>query len=259
MMSSALSRQKITDLLTDSDISVAVFDSLPSTNDYAAGIAKDSGGTTLIVTPRQTAGRGTKGRGFFSEADEGLYLSLLLHPDFAASLAMLATPAAAVAVCRAIQNITGVSCGIKWVNDIVINDKKLCGILTESRLSGDGKRLQYLIIGIGINVRVARFPADIAGTATSLDRHSDTPVDRNVLCATIVNELMPLLASIEDRQFLAEYRTWSSLLGRTVLFEKDGRQLVGAATAINDDGNLIIDVKGISYTLISGDVSVKLQ
>lgn len=170
---------------------------------------------------------------------------------------MLATPAAAVAVSRAIEDVAGIKTGIKWVNDIVIEDKKLCGILSEARVMPGSDMLEYLIIGIGINLNVKEFPAQIAERAASLHQYAKN-IDANKLCGALINYLDSSIESIDTPDFMQAYRERSSLLNRHVIFEWNGDLLEGTAVDINDAGNLMVVVKGILYTLTAGDVSVKL-
>lgn len=249
--------QRVRDELSDKSIRVIYEDSLPSTNDYALSMAATVAGKAVVIAARQTAGKGTRGRSFYSQnSGEGLYFSLLCHPGVPVAAAHLATPAAAVAVAGAIKDTTGVAAKIKWVNDIVIDDKKLCGILAENRLSQDRTAVETLVIGVGINLSVKRFPPDLRDTATALDRYTEN-IDAERLCAAALNRLDGYLEDLPARAFLADYRARSSLLGRTVRFVRDGAETEGTAADINADGNLVVETAAGPVVLQSGDVSVR--
>lgn len=234
-----------------------VFDELASTNTYAAGIAQEAKNITAVVARRQTDGRGTRGRAFFCSADQGLYLSLVLRPKMGPEKIGLITPAAGVAVARALKSAAGVDAKIKWVNDIVIDDKKICGILAESRLAPGGRQLEHVVIGIGINLFVEDFPPEMAGLATSLHRHS-AGFDVNELAAHIIDNLCGLLDRPEEDAFLEEYRRLSSVLGRQVVFESEGVRASGRAVEINHQGNLVVETgDNRRYIMAAGAVSVR--
>lgn len=254
-----VSKQGIEAFLKRRDIEVTMFDEVASTNTVAAGMALEIQGIAAIVARGQTAGRGTRGRAFFCRPDQGLYLSLILRPKWNASEAGLITPAAGVAVTRAIKSAAGVDAKIKWVNDIVINDQKLCGILAESRLAPDARRLEYAVIGIGINLFVEDFPSGIAGQATSLHRHSAN-FDVNLLAAQIIDNLCGLIDDSEPGAWMDEYRRLSSVLGRRVIFDCAGSRNTGLAVEINHQGNLVVETEeNRRYIITAGDVSIHLE
>ena len=140
-------------------------DEVDSTNNVCKTLAAQGADNTVVIARRQTAGKGRLGRAFRSP-EGGLYLSVLWRGCPAGQL-LTVTPLAAVAVCRAIEQTCGAVCGIKWCNDVVLNGKKLCGILTESSLRPDGGA-EWLVVGIGVNVAQTDFPLDIADMAASL-------------------------------------------------------------------------------------------
>ena len=140
-------------------------DEVDSTNHVCKTLAAQGADNTAVIARRQTAGKGRLGRSFLSP-EGGLYLSVLWRGCPAGQL-LTVTPLAAVAVCRAIEQTCGAMCGIKWCNDVVLNGKKLCGILTESSLRPDGGA-EWLVVGIGVNVAQTAFPPDIADMAASL-------------------------------------------------------------------------------------------
>lgn len=253
-----ITKQELQQYLQTSDVDVLLFESLPSTNEYAATYAAQTNRTTAIIALEQTAGKGTKGRGFYCKNGEGLYLSLLFFPKFGVKTAQVATPAAGVAVAEAIEQVAGISAKIKWVNDIVIDDRKVCGILAESRITPGQELLDYLVIGIGINLAVKTFPPELKKIATSLDCYNAS-VDPNVLCAAVIDNVCNYIGHLVDRTFLAAYKARSSVLNRFVLFDNGGITVTGQAVDINREGGLVVDVNGKYYIINAGDVSIRVS
>lgn len=170
-----------------------------STNTLAINAARAGEPEGLVIcASRQTAGRGRRGREFYSPQGTGLYMSILLRPKLSPECAVLLTAAAAVAVCNALEKDIGVSPSIKWVNDIILNGKKVCGILTESSVSPDCSSLDYAIVGIGLNISSPPkgFPPelrDIAGAVTD----TANPELRDRLACSIVSYFDLLYRSLD--------------------------------------------------------------
>ena len=208
----------------------------------------------MFLTRAQSAGRGTRGRSFESPEDAGLYMSLLLYPKIHSRDAFLLTCATAVAVCRAVEKLCPeVSPRIKWVNDVYVGDKKLCGILTEGECNDDGM-LCYAIIGIGINIKNAPHSQEVESIMTSLENEgADIDVPR--LAAEIISEI---LALVDNRMLLLdEYRTRSLLIGREVEISSAGTVNTERVIGIDDECALL--TKGADNTTkryISGDVKI---
>lgn len=212
-----------------------------STNRVAKELARQGAPHgTAVLAERQTAGRGRLGRAFFSP-EGGLYLSVILRPQCKPEDLALMTPMAAVAVCRALEQICGISPGIKWVNDLYLGGKKLCGILCEG--CGDA-----VIVGIGLNLYTPEggFPADIPATAL------DVPVGRRVLAEAIRQQLL------QPGEFLAEYRERCLLLGKTVTVHPVmGEAYAARAVEIDDRCRLVVESCRGREALDSGEVSVR--
>ncbi|MBO4831388.1 MAG: biotin--[acetyl-CoA-carboxylase] ligase, partial [Oscillospiraceae bacterium] len=187
-----------------------------STLDVAKKLAEQGAPEgTVIIAQEQTAGRGRRGRKFFSPRDTGVYISILLRPALPAERAVLITTATAVAACDAIESVTGVSAGIKWVNDIFVSGKKVSGILTEASYSMESGCLDYAALGIGLNVYPPKggFPEEIAGTAGSILR-SRQPDARSRLAAAFVRRFMEIYADLDSAGFVDEYRRRSVVIGK---------------------------------------------
>lgn len=223
-----------------------VVSSLPSTNTYLKDHHDELDSGTVILTSHQTAGRGRSGRSFHSPAGDGLYFSFLykgLIPNPA-----WVTLAAGVAVTRVLE-ARGLDPAIKWVNDIYIDDRKVCGILTEGELELESGQMKYLVVGIGLNVNNPDFPPELASLATSMFRSTGVRSDLNELtCALIhaVDELMaPLMpaGAITNpaviRELITAVNARLHLKGRQVTL-KGGNQpdVTGILVDIDEQGHL---------------------
>lgn len=230
-------------------------DEVDSTNNVCKTLAAQGADDTAVIARRQTAGKGRLGRSFLSP-EGGLYLSVLWRGCPAGQL-LTVTPLAAVAVCRAIQQVCGAVCGIKWCNDVVLAGRKLCGILTESQLRPDGGA-EWLVVGIGVNVAQTTFPADIADTATSLAL-CGYEVDRDVLALAILAELDGLRAALPHPDvWRAEYRARCVNMGKTVRVLRDGEARQARALDIDGEFGLTVAYEdGGRETVRSGEVSVR--
>ncbi|MBQ8144359.1 MAG: biotin--[Butyricicoccus sp.] len=225
--------------------------------EYAA--AKRDGFT--LIAHSQTAGRGRLGRSFASPQGDGLYLSALLRPDLPPEQINFITTAAAVAICRAIESAAGFTPGIKWVNDILMRGKKLCGILVEAGFTGGGT-LDYAVLGIGINLRFdpAAHPelADIAG---GLEDFAVGTVDGAALAAAILRELdrvYVLLCAGDTAAILDEYRDRLLGIGETITVHGTDGPWQAVCTGLDAQGHLLVcDDRG-EHVLSSGEISIRL-
>lgn len=239
----------------DEECAVKVFSSIDSTNSEAKRTIDTFQGDAILASCEQTAGRGRRGRSFYSPNGGGLYFSCVLHPDVSLSDATAITSAAAVAVCESIAEITSRSPKIKWVNDLFIDGKKVCGILTEAVSDFESGRVQAVIVGIGINLTTEIFPEEIRDIAASVG----VSVNKNALIASIFKRLKALCATLPDKSFMELYRDYSLVLGRDINFERNQVKYKAKAVAINDDGSLeVVTENGEKMLLNSGEISIKL-
>lgn len=245
-------------------VHVQIFPETDSTNLRAKAAAADGAPEgTLIVALSQTAGRGRQGRSFFSPQNTGLYLSLVLRPALAPAEALRITTAAAVAVCRALENEFSLRPGIKWVNDIFLNEKKVCGILTEAALGQSGT-LDFAILGIGLNIYAPHggFPPELSRIAGSI-LPQDTQNGRARLLSAILEEFFPLYDAIGNGAPMAEYRRRCFLIGQTVDVypgtpDSDVPPQRAAVLDVDDECRLLVSYPdGRSETLSSGEVRVR--
>lgn len=238
------------------------FDEIDSTNSYLKRIAfsgADDG--TVAIAERQTMGRGRKGRSFESAAGKGLYLSVLLRPPLAPEELLPLTGLIAAAVCRAADRAGGVRTQIKWTNDIILNGRKLGGILTEPGLGAGG--VEYVVAGIGLNVsqRTEDFTDEVAPIATSLARETGRTVSRAALAAALLEELDALYDALlrgDTAPYLADYRARCVTIGREVqLLWQDAREHVTALDVDGQFGLIVRRESGAVETIRTGEVSVR--
>ena len=237
------------------------FDSIDSTNTYAKNIASDGAVEgTLIISDEQVKGRGRLGRTWTSPKGTGIWMSLILRPDIEPVHASKMTQIAAAAMNEAIIRTTGLDAGIKWPNDIILNRKKVCGILTE--MSAELNTVNYIVVGIGVNVNVEKFPEEISQTATSLKIESGEVVRRKDIVVEFIKQFEILYNTYikeGNLQKTLEYcRSNSVTIGQKVRIIHKNETLYGEAVDLNQDGELLVkfengEVKPVFY----GEVSVR--
>ncbi len=234
-------------------------DCIDSTNRFAKEL--DGGENTVIIANRQTAGRGRLGRTFHSLTD-GIYMSIILRPTLTADKITLITTATAVAVSRAIDDVFDVKTSIKWVNDIYLYDKKVCGILCENVLSTSPKAQNKTIVGIGINLSSddGDFPDEIKDIAGFILSKRCSPKLRQALINKILDNFSEIYEAISDRKFLDEYRRRLFIIGQRVLVNFSNKNFPATVLGLNDNANLIVrDDQDNIHTLTGGEVSLKIE
>lgn len=238
-------------------------DKVTSTNLLAKELALNGAKEgTIIIANEQTNGKGRLGRSFYSPANSGVYLSIILRPNLNIEDTLLITTSIAVAVAKAIDDVASVNTGIKWVNDIFIKDKKVCGILTEGAINFENGGLNYAIVGIGINLFESDFPEDIkniAGSVFGIQDKEQTSSITSKLIAKVLNNIGDAMDSLHDRTYLDEYRKKSILIGKEIKILNNKNIEYGKAIGIDDNAGLLVeDTNGTIITLSSGEVSVRL-
>lgn len=220
----------------------------------------------VLVAEEQTAGKGRMNRTFYSPSNSGIYMSILLRPDFNASESLFITTMAAVAVTEGIEEVLHTKAEIKWVNDIYCKDKKVCGILTEASINVETSRLDYAVLGIGINVKTPEgdFPEEIKNVAGSLVEPELSEENgenlRNRLIADIVTRIYEYYLRLDRHEFMSKYKEKSMLIGKEVyvLSDKDKEGLL--VLDIDDNAALVVEHKdGRVEHISSGEVSVRLK
>ena len=238
---------------------VICLESVDSTNNYLKRNAGTLPAGTVCMANEQTGGRGRMGRTFQSPADQGIYLSMLLRPEGTPEELMGITAMTAVAMCRAVEDVCALRPRVKWVNDLLLGGKKFCGILTEMSLEGETGRIQYVIVGVGINVGEESFPPELRDIATSLTLSGGGAVSRCDLAGRMVARLDELFAAFPGgrEEYWAEYRARCDTLGRRIRFVRDGAEHFGRAADITEDYGLVVEEDGERIVLRSGEVSVR--
>ncbi len=230
-------------------VTLDLHDSLDSTNTRLKALARQGApALTLVTAGSQTAGVGRRGRSFFSPPG-GLYFSLLV--DAADLSAGQLTTLAAVSSLRAIRAVAGVSAGIKWVNDLMLNGRKIGGILCEGIV--EGGYVGKAVIGVGINTGSQSFPPELSTIAGSLSAGQE-PINREALLAYLINDLVDSLPEVPSH--MAEYRKNCLNLGQTVRFVQNNIEYTGTALSVNEEGALLVQTISGLVTVSSGDVSL---
>ena len=242
-------------------LNLEVYDCVSSTNIVLRELA--NGGApegTVVVAATQTGGRGRKGRSFYSPEGTGVYVSILLKPDIAATEATLITTTAAVAVCDAVEAVSDHAPEIKWVNDVLIGGKKICGILTEASLSMESGRIEYAVLGTGINAYTPEggFPEEIRSVAGSVFDHPQ-PDAKNRLIAEYLNSLLPRYRDLGGNDTIAEYRRRSFVVGRKITVISGGNETPATALGVDESCRLLVEyADGTRDALTSGEISIRI-
>lgn len=237
------------------DISAYVFDELTSTNDKASELAKN-GERGIVVSNMQTSGRGRLGREFYSPSTSGLYMSLILGVDLSLNQGQLITAYTAVVVANAIEKLCGGKIDIKWVNDLFIGSKKLCGILTEASIGLEGNSFDYVIVGIGINIDNLTFPDELVSKCTSIKMALNKEVNRNELVALIADGMQNINEEIKQSNFIDEYRRRSNVIGKMVLVNGSYSAKV---LGITENCAIILEHDGQIKEINGGEVSILIN
>lgn len=231
-----------------------------STNETARELA-DRGcpDGALVIAEEQSGGKGRLGRKWFSPYGKGIWCSIILYPPVNPSDAPPLTMLGAVAIARAIRKVVQVEAGIKWPNDILLDGKKICGILSE--MNAEIERINYLVIGIGINVNVEDFPEELEDNVTSLKIYTGQPVKRTVLLQETLRELEYLYKIWLQNGFQPILRFWKEMcvmLNQMVRVNGIKDIVEGWAEDVDEHGNLILRLgDGSLKGLVAGDVSLQ--
>lgn len=252
-----LSKERIEKSLSGSaeKFDITVYDCIDSTNTALREMAeKGAEEFSVIIASEQTSGRGRMGRSFYSPQGTGLYISILLRPDLPTEKTVLITTSAAVAVCKAIEKTTNKTPQIKWVNDIFIDGKKVCGILTEAVFE-DGK-IKYAVLGVGINIFAPNggFPEEIKNIAGAVCSDFKDGL-RELTAAEFLNEL----SNIDIEKTSNEYKKRSLVIGKKITVLSADGPYEAVAEDIDDSCGLIIKKEdGTRKVLSSGEISIRL-
>lgn len=236
-------------------------ESVGSTNNYAKKIAEEGAVSgTLVITEEQTSGKGRRGRSWSASRGSNVMMTLLLRPQIRPEHASRLTLLMAMAVAGAVKRVTGLEAGIKWPNDVVVNGKKVCGILTEMDTEVD--YINHVVIGTGINVNQEEFPEEISRTAGSLCQALGRKVSRSELAAAVLEELEGIYETFlktEDLSALREqYNAICVNCGHEIRVLEPGHEYTGTTDGINEKGELVVRKdSGETVCVYAGEVSVR--
>ena len=260
------------DLMTEAEIKslmhtdwvakeVLYFDTIDSTNIKAQELAeKGYPSGTLVVADKQESGKGRRGRSWVSPSGTGIFMTLMIKPDINPNNASMLTLVAALAVAKAITSVTGEEALIKWPNDIVVNGKKICGILTE--MSTEEDSIRYVVVGIGINVNTESFPPEISDTATSLKLSLGHELKRAPLIGAVLKSFEQYYSRFMEygdmTGLMDEYNEMLANRKRQVRVLDPHGSYEGMALGIDKEGCLLVKREDDSVSaVISGEVSVR--
>lgn len=258
-----LTPQGVRRLLTGSakGCAIDVRDSVTSTNTVLKAIAEQGGAEGMaLIAQQQTQGKGRLGRTFLSPKGTGLYISILLRPKFSAEESLCVTTAAAVAVAEAIDSVTGKHAMIKWVNDVYMKGRKVCGILTEASVDFENSGLNYAIVGIGVNVQEppGGFAPEIRDVAGALYQEEVPAGVRTQLAAEILNRFFGFYDHLTQQTFMDAYRERSLLTGMEVTFTQGDTVKEGLVLGVDDEARLQVRLPNGEEKLFSaGEVNIK--
>lgn len=234
-------------------VEVRYFKTIDSTNNEAKRCYDNLSDIPIIfISDHQTNGKGRLGRSFYSPKDTGLYMSLLMKVNSESNIVSLTT-ATAVCVVKAIEKLSSLSPVIKWVNDIYINDKKVCGILCEAITNPETSQIDAIVIGIGVNISTSVFPEEIKDIAGALK----TDIDKNMLCALIVDNILNTISEKSD--FIDDYKKYSMVIGKEITYTENGITKAATAIDINQNGGLVINTEDGTKILSTGEISIRLK
>lgn len=260
--SDVLSEEGVRRFLKTKEIKPKVYRSIGSTNTVLKSLAANGEPTgTALIAGEQTEGRGRMGRSFYSPKDSGLYLSLLLRPQLEAAQATRITACAAVAAAETIEELSGRRTQIKWVNDIFLDDRKVCGILTEASVDCESGMMHYVVVGIGINTRVPEgdYPEELRGIAGAAFGGQTPDSLRCRLAAGVLDRLWGYCAALPEEDCFAAYRDRSLVLGKAVELLLPGREPERAVVLeLGRDYSLLVRLADGSMRRVqSGEVRVR--
>ncbi|MBQ4585362.1 MAG: biotin--[Clostridia bacterium] len=242
---------------------IIIYEEIPSTNIEAKTLAQNGACEgDVVIAKSQSAGKGRMGRSFISNSENGLYMSIILKPHISLDKSVYITVLGAVAVLEAIEETSGKSCHIKWVNDIYINERKVSGILTEASIDFETSCLQYAILGIGINITPPEngFHKDIENIATSIYSSKECPKDyKSILCAKIIDKFFDGYKDLEKKKFIEKYRQKSMLIGKEIEVQVGNEITKGTAIDVDENAHLVVKTKDGIRTFNSGEARARVK
>ncbi|AIZ37037.1 biotin--[acetyl-CoA-carboxylase] ligase [Parvimonas micra] len=234
---------------------IEIFDSIDSTNKHLKSKINEKNYGTIVISNEQTNGYGKNDRQFISNKDTGIYMSILINPNCLIEESLKITILTSVAVLSAIKSVYNLDVKLKWVNDIILNDLKVGGILCESQINLNTNIIDNMIVGIGINVKEFDFPPSLKNIATSIENNTNIKISRNELISEIINFFD--LYFIDNKNYLNLYKENSYVIGKDITIIQNDRQFFAKAIDIKDNGALIVQEQEKIIKLISSDISIR--
>ena len=238
-----------------------IYDSIGSTNACAKTFAnKGAEEGTVVIADHQTAGRGRFGRIWLAEPGSSLLFSVIIRPTFRTDKIGLLPLFAATGIALAVETVTGMQCECKWPNDILLNKKKCCGILLES--TSHQNKLDYAVIGIGLNVNQKNFIGELEGKATSLSNECGTEFDRRNVFCQIMSSLESHYTEVSKGNFstvLMEWKARASIFGERITLTQAADVIDGIAIGLAPDGGLVVETETCQRVFHAGDVTIAKQ
>jgi len=239
---------------------IVFLESVDSTNQEVKRLAvQDAPHGTVVIAEQQLMGKGRLGRAWSSPAGTGMWFSILLRPQITPGEVAGITLATGLGVCKAIRHFTGLNALIKWPNDVIVGNKKICGILTE--MTAEADRIEYAVVGIGINVNITEFDLEIRSKATSLALETGSEINRADLFKEVlkyVEEYIDKFLADREQGIIKEYTGLCATLGRQVTVTRGNNVLAGKAVSVDSFGNLNVKLdNGRVIAVNSGEVTVQ--
>ena len=244
-----LNQETISSMLPNA--TVVTYDVTDSTNTRAIKLAETVEGNILVAAEEQTNGKGRQGKSFYSPAKSGVYFSIIIRPKGNLNDVVYVTSAVAVAVAKTIEEMTDLDPKIKWVNDIYVSGKKVCGILVQSIVK-NGK-VDGLCIGIGVNISTKEFPDDVGTRAGSLGEE----IDRNIFVAKVTKKMIAFADDAGFFSVIIEIGSVINVIGKEIKYYENNIEHFAKAIEIDDNANLIVSENGETKNLSSGEITVR--
>lgn len=239
--------------------SITIKQTTSSTNDDLKQQSSTLKNGDILIANGQGQGRGRNGKSFYCEDGKGIYLSLFLRPHLPIHSLLQVTGAIAVALVEAIKSLYHLEASIKWVNDIYIENKKVAGILCETSLHPSTMQLDYLIIGVGINVHSMDIPDDLKDKAGSIEDFTSLCLHREELVVEMLNRFLPYYNALPEPTFLNAYKQYSNVLQRKITVYEYQTIYEAFVLDIDQQGGLVIQTNDKIKTLTSGEISILTQ
>lgn len=262
MQTDIISEEGIKHYLTPElkSLNIKYFEEIDSTNKRAkidSPIIKEE--RSIYVTGHQTDGYGRFSRSFIGKKDGGIYISIILKPLNAIENIPLITIKTAIAAKRSIDKLAKADVKIKWVNDLFLNNKKISGILTEGVTDYESGTISTIIIGIGMNFFIEKFPKELENIAGSIFKTKPDDIIKNQLIGSFLNEFFNIYNENDKGKLIKEYKKALFIIGKTVTFTKGDINYRGVPIDITEDGELIVELENKDQMILnSGEISIKL-